>query len=350
MVSYISPIDVHVHLRGEEYPNHNFLELAFRDANAVGLAGIIEQPNPQPQLTTEEAVKKRKEQVELYKGRIHHGIHIGLTNFRKQVESALTLVMQGKYGLASDKIFYVHSTGNMGILDPDYQREIWMLKGKIGYKGVSIGHHEDEHAFTGEFDYHVPESHSLKQNPESELIQVERQIRNAWDAKFKGTFYIAHVSNPETARYIQRIEEALPFKVIMEATFHHPLLNTEDYNVHGNRVKMNPPLRSPQLQEELLEYFLNGTIDVLGTDHAPHDIEKKDSENPPSGIPVLPFWPKGIQILRKAGIRETLLEDMIFHNANNLFNLGLKPRTVEVEYNPQLWEAYGYNPFSRIDG
>ena len=73
------------------------------------------------------------------------------------------------------------------------------------------------------------------------------------------------------------------------------------------------------MQEELLECALGGMFDVLGTDHAPHDVEKKDADNPPSGIPVLPFWPKGIQILRRASIKESLLEDMIFNNANRIW-------------------------------
>ena len=350
MVKYLMPIDPHVHLRGEEYPNHNFLEPGFRDAQNVGLAAILEQPNPTPWLITEETIKTRKEKVQRVRGKIYHGIHIGLTNDLAQVASALELVMSGKYGLVSDKTFYVHSTGNMGILDPEIQRRMWRMKGEMNYKGVSIGHFENERYFIGSFDPLKPSSHSSRQNPISELVQVESQIRNARDAKFKGTFYVAHVSGIQTIEYLEKEKPKLPFDVIAEITFHHMFLNSDDdYGVHGNRVKMNPPIRSRKTQERLLEYVLAGKFDIIGTDHAPHPLERKDSNEPPSGIPALPFWPKGIELLRREGIEEELLENLIFHNANRIFKLGFLPHEIKIEYNPKLWKAHGYNPFSRID-
>jgi len=349
MVNYISSIDPHVHLRGEEY-SQNYLGLGFSDARQVGLQAILEQPNPNPWLTTEGVIKSRLYKAGLYNRYVFHRIHIGMTNDLEQVKTALNLVISKKYSLISDKTFYVHSTGNMGILDPEIQKNIWKIKGELGYNGVSIGHFEAEDSFTGEFDPKNPISHSLKQNPEAELIQVERQIKNAKDYNFKGTFYIAHVSNPDTVDYIERENPNLPFQVIMEITFHHMFLNTNDYKIHGNRVKINPPLREPKLQERLLNYVLNGRLQIIGTDHAPHPIEKKDSTSPLSGIPTLPFWPKGIELLRENKIKKEILENLIFHNTNKIFQLNLTPIRKKINYDPSLWDSYGYNPFSRIDG
>ena len=236
----------------------------------------------------------------------------------------------------------------MGILDHGIQKIIWELKGKMKYDGVSIGHFEDEKLFSGYFDYKEPESHSRRQNSISEVVQVEKQIRNARDTGFQGTFYIAHVSFYETVEFIEREKNKLPFDVVKEVTFHHMFLNHDDYEIHGNRVKMNPPLRSKKVQEQLLEYVLQGKLDVIGTDHAPHPVDRKDSDLPPSGIPALPFWPKGIELLRREGINEELLENLIFHNANKIFKLGLTPEFVDGVYNSGLWDAYDYNPFSRI--
>ena len=352
MVSYIKSIDPHVHFRGEEYKDvkPSFLELGFRDARRAGLAGVLEQPNPEPWLTEEEVVEQRLNQGNGFKEDIYHGIHVGLTNDVEQVRRALSMV-DGRVGRSnSDKTFYTHSTGNMGILDPDTQRHIWWMKGVTDYRGVSIGHFEDEQKFVGDFDYINPISHSQRQTPEAELAQVERQIRNAKDGEFRGTFYVAHVSNPDTVDYIERERKKLPFGVVLEATFHHIFLNTEDYKIHGNRIKMNPPLRTPILQERLLEYVLAGRFSVIGTDHAPHPVERKNSDSPPSGIPALPFWPKGIELLIRNGMNEEDLADLTFHNTNSLFGLRLKPRIIEVEYDSTLWDAYGWNPFSRIDG
>lgn len=361
-MEYTGIIESHSHLRGDEYTT-NFLKYGFLDLEAIGVVAVFEQPNPrftlpngeQLRLINEETLIIRQKQVEEAQKatntkHIKHGMHIGITNDFDQVKHALDLVMKNKYNLVSDKIFYVHSTGNMGILDEDYQRYIWMYKGKIGYNGVSIGHFEDEKAFTKiDFDPNMPITHNIKQNPESELIQIERQIKNAFDAKYRGIFYVAHVSNPDSIDYIDTMRSKLPFEVVLESTFHHPLLNTIDVRKYGNLLKMNPPLRERVLQEALFERLLKGRIQIIGTDHAPHPYKNKTSNDPPSGIQTFPFWPRFIEIARKNRMKESLLEDMTFNTPNRIFNLKLKKVKVRREYDPSLWEKYEYNPFEKFD-
>ena len=349
-MKYTRPIDPHVHLRGTEYPENPYLRYGFEDAKAVGLIAMLEQPNPQPWLTTSEVIEKRLIEAKPVIGDIYHGIHIGLTNNIDQVRDALTAVMKRKHGLRSDKIFYTHSTGNMGILDEDYQRKIWKLKGDMGYTGVSIGHFEDEKSYTGEFNPNMPASHSTYQNTKAELVQVMRQFKNAVDFNFKGVFYVAHISNPESIDFLEKEDTKIPFRIITEATFHHIFLNWDDYAFHENRVKMNPPLRDKLTQLELLSHTLEGRIDIIGTDHAPHPLNRKDDlQKPASGISAIPFWPRGIEILREHNIDEELLEDITFNNANKVFDLGLPRQEIELNYDVSLWDKYGYNPFSRLD-
>ncbi|MEK6953140.1 MAG: hypothetical protein AABX29_09075 [Nanoarchaeota archaeon] len=347
MAKYIRPIDPHVHLRGEEYQT-NYLELGFGDARAVGLIGLLEQPNPKPQLTRIDKVMTRLHNAKRYSNGVYHGIHMGLTTDLNQVGHALSCVVSEE-GIIADKTFYVHSTGDMGILDPELQRRIWIMKGKLNYTGVSIGHFEDESEFgLIRFYPHKPMTHTVRQTAKAELVQVQKQIRNAFDANFNGVFYVAHVSNPDTVDYIEAERKRLPFEVVLEVTFHHMFLNTDDYKIHGNRVKMNPPLRSPIMQGALLGRVLDGKLQIIGTDHAPHPYELKTGNTPPSGIPTLPFWPRGIQLLRDNGINESLLENMIFNNANRIFKLNLPKELVDIEYDESLWQVYGYNPFSRL--
>lgn len=354
---YTNPIDPHVHLRGDEY-DVNYASMALTDAAAVGLAGLIEMPNCKPFLTDRAAIVARLRHIRhlsyqvLGQRELFHGIHPGITTGLHQMGATLVDVATEWSGLSSDKIFYTHSTGNMGILDPELQREIWMYKGKVGYKGVSIGHFEDEQQYVGTFDPANPLSHSEHQHEGAETVQVERQIRNAFDAKFRGTFYVAHVSSPQTVDFLISEEKKgqLPFNVVIEATFHHIFLNHSDYFIHGNRVKMNPPLRCESSQKRLLQDVLDDRIDIIGTDHAPHPVAAKDSPKPPSGIPAIAFWPRGIELLRKSGINEGQLERQTFHTANDLFKLGLDARSVDCEYQPELWEKYGWNPFLRVDG
>jgi dihydroorotase len=352
---YVKVIDPHVHLRGTEY-DIDFRRMAFEDAAACGVAHIIEQPNPTPKLIDTRTTSMCLEMTRGVRGAVGHSIHIGITNDIEQVRKAFEAVMRNECGLVSDKMFYVNSTGNMGILDHDYQRRVWKMAAEMGYRGVRPAHLEDEELFdkTNTFNPDYPVSHTFFQNEESEVIQLERQLRNAHDAKFKGTFYACHLSSPDSVDLVGSFKKEhsdLPFDIVIEATWHHLFLNWHDYETHGNRVKMNPPLRPSDSQERLLTYLLQGKIDIIGSDHAPHPLERKDDpKKPASGIPALPFIPKGIELLRQKGIDGQLLEDITFNNANRIFRLGLVKELADVRYDPSIWSRYGWNPFSRVDG
>jgi len=354
-MEYLSPIDPHVHLRGEEYAK-DFLEYGMADARTVGLVGMVEQPNPKPQLTTEKIINERLNKLNNYSIPCH--IHIGMTNDKNQVIDAINMIMQRRVSrCCSDKIFYTHSTGNMGILDVEFQRWIWQKKAEMQYSGISIGHFEDEESYLKiPFDSEKPITHSYKQCPEAEYIQVERQLRFAHDAGFTGTFYVAHVSNPATVLLCEdyRRKHTLHnkrFDVVLEATWHHLFLNTTHYDTYGTYVKMNPPLRPKPLQEMLLQHLLRGEIDIIGTDHAPHPIEKKTGPNAYSGIPAILFWPYGIKMLKDLGMKTERIEYITSHKANILFfHNSLKTNIIKLnfsfeEMNP-YWKKYDFNPFS----
>lgn len=317
----ISIIDPHVHLRGAEYLDRKYRELAIRDCRACGIKAMIEMPNPLPQLTTKDAIETRGADFIVKRGQSSFpllGVHIGITNDIKQVKKAIAYAQDESSIVHGIKMFLTHSTGDMGILDHDYQRKVWKTLVQCGYNGTVLMHCEDEVEWHSPYYYSNPITHSLRQNPESEYVQVERQLANARDAKFRGTFYVCHVSNPATIRLL-RDNSYYGFTRCSEVTWHHMLLNYEDYRIHGNRVKMNPPLRSPAMQELLLEEVLKDNVDIIGSDHAPHPVEAKDGTTPPSGIPALPFWPKGIQILHKLGVDVERLQRLCGDTAQDLF-------------------------------
>lgn len=344
-MKYLSAVDVHTHLRGEEYPDHAFAQMALDDARAVGLCGIIEMPNCKPFLTQSRSVLVREAKMRsLRNGRLYIRSHPCLVT--DQDRKTLFQELQPQ----SIKIFFAHSSGNLGVIDPAEQKALWGSIKNCCYDGVVIGHFEDENVYGSPFDPKKPWTHSIHQHERAELSSVIKQILNAFDSKFRGTFYCAHASNPETIDYLNYERQNVPFKIAIEVTWHHMFMNWTDYEHHGNRVKMNPPLRQSNLQSAILQRVVSGHIDVIATDHAPHPIERKDDpEKPASGITGIPFWPKGIQKLRELGMHEGLIENVTFYNPNRIFQLDLEPRQVEVEYDRSLWDKYGYNPFSRVD-
>lgn len=106
---------------------------------------------------------------------------------------------------------------------------------------------------------------------ESEWRQVARDIELA--AKTGCQYHVCHVSTKESVDLVRRAK-ARGLRVSCETAPHYLLLCDEELREEG-RFKMNPPLRSREDREALVEGVLDGTIEVIATDHAPHTAEEK---------------------------------------------------------------------------
>lgn len=135
---------------------------------------------------------------------------------------------------------------------------------------------------------------------------------------------IQHISAKNGVKLV-RFAKELGADVHAEATPHHFTLTEEAVYEHGSLAKMNPPLRTEEDRMEIIRGLMDGTIDIIATDHAPHTLEEKSGEmtKAPSGI-------IGLETALGLGIRELvekgflslmdLLEKMTVNPAN-LYNL-----------------------------
>lgn len=106
---------------------------------------------------------------------------------------------------------------------------------------------------------------------ESEWAQIERDCRLAEETGCQ--YHVCHISTKESVEII-RAAKARGVRVTCETAPHYLTLCDEDLQEDG-RFKMNPPLRSVEDRKALLEGVLDGTVDVIATDHAPHSAEEK---------------------------------------------------------------------------
>lgn len=106
----------------------------------------------------------------------------------------------------------------------------------------------------------------------AESVMVARDVLLAGETG--GKIHIAHVSSKESV-WIIRAGKKLGIDVTAEVNPHHLLFTEEDVDLTATSYKVNPPLPSREDQEALLEGLLDGTIDMLATDHAPHTWEEK---------------------------------------------------------------------------
>jgi dihydroorotase len=124
--------------------------------------------------------------------------------------------------------------------------------------------------------------HSQIQDNQAALLATQLALKLS--KKYQRRLHILHLSTAEEADLLRQDK---PAWVTAEVTPQHLLLNTSAYATIGSFAQMNPPLRSPHDNEVLWQALLDGVIDFIATDHAPHTLEEKAKTYPntPSGMP-----------------------------------------------------------------
>ncbi len=127
-----------------------------------------------------------------------------------------------------------------------------------------------------------PAIHSQIQDNQAALNATQLALNLS--KKYQRRLHILHMSTAEEA---QLIRQDKPSWVTAEVTPQHLLLNTSTYEKNSTLAQMNPPLRSLHDNEVLWQALLDGVIDFIATDHAPHTLEEKAQvyPNTPSGMP-----------------------------------------------------------------
>src|SRR5699024_6159906 len=105
-----------------------------------------------------------------------------------------------------------------------------------------------------------------------ESVQIARDVLLAETANCH--YHVCHVSTKESVRVIRDAKRA-GIRVTAEVSPHHLLLTEDDIKEDNADWKMNPPLRAKADRDALLEGLLDGTIDFVATDHAPHAADEK---------------------------------------------------------------------------
>ena len=108
-------------------------------------------------------------------------------------------------------------------------------------------------------------------DPRSEWGPIQRDLELCRESGCR--YHVCHISSRESVRLI-REAKAAGVRVTCETAPHYLCLSVDDVKDHG-RFKMNPPIRTADDREALIEGLLDGTIDAIATDHAPHSAEEK---------------------------------------------------------------------------
>ena len=266
-------IDPQVHFREPGLEHKEDLFTASCACAKGGVTSFLEMPNTRP-LTTTQAALDDKLQRAAQKCLVNYGFFIGATpeNLPDLLDASPT---------PGIKIFMGSMHGQLLVDGEEALSAIF-----AGGKRLIAVHAEDQarinqrrEEFAGITD---PSIHSVIQDNQAALNATKLALELS--KKYQRRLHILHMSTGEEAELLRQDK---PSWVTAEVTPQHLLLNTEAYQEIGTLAQMNPPLRSPQDNQVLWQALLDGVIDFIATDHAPHTLEEKAKgyPNTPSGMP-----------------------------------------------------------------
>ena len=257
-------VDVHVHLREPGFPQKETIATGTAAAARGGYTTVCSMPNlcPAPDtpatLGEQLAIIRRDAAVRV---KPYGTITMGQRGCGELVDFA---------ALAPEVVGF--SDDGRGVQSDELMEEAMRRAAAVG-KPI-VAHCEVDELLRGGYihdgDYCREHGHRGICS-ESEWRQVERDIALA--EKTGCQYHVCHVSTKESVELVRRAK-ARGLRVSCETAPHYLLLCDEDLQEEG-RFKMNPPLRSRADREALVAGIVDGTIEVVATDHAPHTAEEK---------------------------------------------------------------------------
>lgn len=257
-------VDVHVHLREPGFPQKETIATGTAAAAAGGYTTLCSMPNLNPAPDTPEhlgeqlAIIRRDAAVRVVP---YASITLGQRGCGELVD--FTALAPEVAGFSDD---------GRGVQSAELMEEAMRRAAAVG-KPI-VAHCEVDDLLCGGYihDGEYCREHGHRGIPsESEWRQVERDIALA--EKTGCQYHVCHVSTRESVELVRQAK-ARGLRVSCETGPHYLLLCDEQLQEDG-RFKMNPPLRSRADREALVEGIVDGTIEVIATDHAPHTAEEK---------------------------------------------------------------------------
>lgn len=257
-------VDVHVHLREPGFFYKETIRTGSLAAARGGYTAVCAMPNLSPAPDTPEHVKVQQDIIDQ------------TAAVRVYPYGCLTVGQQGggtlcDYEALKGRVVAFSDDGRGMQSESDMRQAMERI---AAIHGLIAAHCEDNALLHGgcihEGAYAQAHGH-IGISSESEWGQVKRDLRLAKETGCR--YHVCHVSTKESVSLIRQAKRE-GVDVTCETAPHYLLLCDEDLQEDG-RFKMNPPIRAKADQEALIEGLLDGTVDMIATDHAPHSAEEK---------------------------------------------------------------------------
>ncbi|XHH08270.1 MAG: dihydroorotase family protein [Candidatus Bathyarchaeia archaeon] len=266
-------IDEHVHLRDEERVYKEDFISGTSAAAAGGFTTVLDMPNNQPVTNSVENLKNR---LEIAKRRTL--VNVGLySEFPKNLAELPRITAFGAIGF---KLFMGNQVGGLNIDDDQALMEGLKAAGESG--AVVAVHAEDKNQIfvleqrLKQAKRVDAQDFLLAHTEQAEVDAMKRLLKVSEDSNVHLNF--CHVTSKHGLETIKEAKKA-GRKVTCEVTPNHLMLSSMDIPRYGMMAIMAPPLRDPIHQEALKKGVMQGDVDAVGSDHAPHTFEEKSASS-----------------------------------------------------------------------
>ena len=255
--------DVHVHLREPGFSYKETVATGTLAAAHGGYTAVLAMPNLSP---TPDSVENLRQELDI----IERDAKIAVLPYGTITVGEVGKTVADLEGMAKDAIAFTDD--GKGVQDEAVMTEAMQRAKALGK--MIVAHCEDNSLLHAGYihDGEYARAHGHRGIcSESEWGPIKRDIALA--EKVGCPYHVCHISTKESVEII-REAKARGVNVTCETGPHYILLDDTCLKEDG-RFKMNPPLRSPADREAILEGIIDGTIDMIATDHAPHSAEEK---------------------------------------------------------------------------
>lgn len=312
-------IDDQVHFREPGLTHKATIYTESRAAVAGGITSFMEMPNTKPAALTQELLAQKYD-IASRDSIANYSFFMGTST--ENYDEIMKTDLRNVCGL---KIFMGSSTGNLLVDDEHVLCRIFK-----NFEGLIATHCENDHRIAerlalakAEYGEDIPpHMHAWIRDDEACYQSSSKAVELA---KKHGTrLHILHISTAKETELFRNDIPMLEKKITSEACLHHLWFSEEDYARLGNRIKWNPSVKSAEDRAAVRKALLDGRIDVLATDHAPHTLDEKSEKylSAPSGGPLVQHALPALLEMSKQGVfTPEFVVQKYCHNVADMFKI-----------------------------
>ncbi len=313
-------IDDQVHFREPGMTHKATIYSESKAGIAGGVTTFMEQPNTFPPAVTQELLE-----LKYNTGRdtslANYSFFLGTTN--NNLEEIKRADPERICGI---KIFMGSSTGDLAITNEQSLEDLFRFAPTLIATHCETDSIIKANAavFRKEYGDQIPiRFHPEIRSVENCVVSTRKAISLA--QKHQSRLHVFHISTAEEVDLFSNQLPSAKKSITAEACVHHLWFSADDYERLGSLIKCNPAIKAPHHRDRILQGVINGHIDVLATDHAPHTWEEKqqtDYFKNPSGLPLLQYsLPMMVELYHQGKISLEMVVQKMCHSVADCFRI-----------------------------